>query len=88
MYVWSHVALRHVTDIYSHRSHLPKQRIQALADENLRIFPTALIVASEYLAKDAEFAVRSDPAQNPERAKEIFALVKKMLLLNMELGSS
>jgi hypothetical protein len=79
VYVKSHVALRHVTDIQSHRSHLPKQRIQALAEENLRVFPTALIVASKYLATDAEFAVRSDSVQNPERAEEMFALVKKML---------
>jgi hypothetical protein len=48
-------------------------------DVGTATYPTALIVASDYVAKDAELAVRSGLAYDPGRAQEVFAQVKKML---------
>lgn len=53
--------------------------IKALADEVAPVCPTALIVASDYVAKDAELALRSGRAYDQERASEALAQVKKML---------
>ncbi|KAK0637174.1 hypothetical protein B0T17DRAFT_101614 [Bombardia bombarda] len=58
---------------------ITNHNLKALAEEICRVCPTALIVASDYVAKDAELAVRSGPAYDPGRAQEVLAQVKKML---------
>ena len=58
---------------------MPKQRLEALAEEISRVCPTEIIVASDYLAKDAELAATSGQAYDLQRAQGIVMQVKKML---------
>jgi len=63
----------------SHKTRVTNHNLSALAEEICRVYPTALIVASDYVAKDAELAVRSGPAYATGRTQEVLAQVKKML---------
>ncbi len=58
---------------------MPNQGLEALAEEISRVCPTALIVASDYLAKDAELAVRSGPAYDLQRTQDVLLQVRKIL---------
>ena len=58
---------------------MPNQRLEALAEEISRVCPTALVVASDYLATDAELAVRSGPVYDSQRTQDVLMQVKKML---------
>jgi hypothetical protein len=58
---------------------MPNQRPEDLAEAVSRVFPSALIVASDYLAKDAELVVRSGPAYDPQRTQDVLIQVKKVL---------
>jgi len=57
----------------SSKTRITNHSLNALAEEICRVYPTALIVASDYVAKDAELAVRSGPAYDPGRAQEVLA---------------
>jgi len=52
------------------KTSITNHSLNALAEEICRVYPTALIVASDYVAKDAHVAVRSGPAYDPGRAHE------------------
>ncbi len=58
---------------------MPNQGLEVLAEEISRICPTALIVASDYLAKDAELAARSGPAYDLRRTQDVSTQVKRIM---------
>jgi hypothetical protein len=58
---------------------MPNQRLEAVAEEISRVCPIALIVASDYLAKDAELAVRSGAGYDSQRTQDVLLQVKKIL---------
>ncbi|KAI0000077.1 hypothetical protein F4779DRAFT_631219 [Xylariaceae sp. FL0662B] len=61
------------------KTSITSHNLKALTEEICRACLTALIVVSDYVAKDAELAVISGSAYNPGRAQKVLAQVKKML---------
>ena len=63
----------------SNRTRMPIHRLRALADEISGACPTAIVVASDYLAKHAELAARSGVANDSQRLRDEMVQIKKML---------
>lgn len=58
---------------------MPIHRLRALADEISGVCLTALIVASDYLAKHAELAARPGLANDSQRLRDEMVQIQKML---------
>jgi len=58
---------------------MPNKRLEGLAEEISRVCPTMLVVASDYLAQDAELAIGPGLANDSQQTQDVIMQVRKML---------